>query len=421
MEKMRGVYREAKSYTDNATVVFHAVVRSTGGEVETPFTRTSVAFERPNKLHVTYTKNISSPEEERYEVVSNGVVVRSSAKEIPLQIHEAIAPLELSAENFIPEPALRGAVLENGIENTLPQVALLLESDKERTVFPGEDQARTLADAELDGIPYHRLELPSPEGKRVLWIDPQRFTLRRMEIPIDDQREQINDHNQYTKFSLWIDFDSVMLDPEIESATFQLALPEKARRVRRFIPPPPAGPPEFLGKPVGPFSFATLDGEEVTPETLAGKVVVLDFWFTNCPPCKAQTPVLNQVYEHFKDSGDVAFYAVSTDSRVVDNEVVAKTLLSWGGHMPLVRDLRQTGNRILNVRKTPSLLLIDRESRLQTFQVGFHQTPEPLIKAIERLVDGEDIPTAEREKYAQALAKYEQTLDAATIEDPIVP
>lgn len=415
---MRAVYRDAKSYTDNASVVFHAVVRNKGSEQEMAFTRTSVAFERPNKLHITYQKNISSPQEESYEVVSNGVFVRSTANELPLQIHEAIAPLELSTENFIPEPALRGAVLENTIENTLPQLALLLVSEKEQTIFPGEDQARMLGEAELDGILYHRLELPSPAGKRVLWIDQQHFTLRRMEIPSDAQRKQSK--HKFSEFALWIDFESVTIDPDIDSSTFAYDVPDKARRVRRFIPPPPAGPPEFLGKPAGQFSFTSLEGEEVTPELLAGKVTVLDFWFTNCPPCKAQTPVINQVYEHFKDSDDVAFYAVSTDSRVVDNEVVAKTLVSWGGQMPLVRDLKSTGNRKLGVRNTPTLILIDRESRLQVFQVGAHRSPEPVIDAIQRLVDGEDLVAADREKHDEYLVKYEQALDAAAITDSII-
>ncbi len=420
LAKMRAVYRDAKSYTDNATVVFYAVVRSSGSEQEIPFTRASVAFARPNKLHVTYQKNISSPQEESFEIVSNGTFVRSQANEIPQQIHEAIAPLELSAENFIPEPALRGALLESAIENTLPPLALLLESNKEKAVFPGEDQARRLADAELDGIAYHRVEISNPAGKRVLWIDTKQFTLRRMELPTENQRQQINARNEYSEFLVWIDFESVTIDSVIEPDTFELAIPEGARRVRRFIPPPPAGPPEYFGKPVGDYSFTTLEGEEVTPETLEGKVTVLDFWFTNCPPCKSQTPVLNKVYEKFKDSEDVAFYAVSTDSRVVDNELVEETLVSWGGQMPILRDLKSSGNRKLGVRQTPSLILVDKKGRLQVFQVGAHQRPEPMIEAIQQLVDGEDLAANERDKHAEYMAMYEKALETAEITDSIV-
>ncbi len=173
--KMRAVYGDAKAYTDNVSVVFYAVVRSTGSVQETPFTRASVAFDRPNKLHVTYQKHISSPQEERYEIVSNGEIVRSTANEIPLQVHEAIAPLGLTTENFIPEPALRRAVLEDTLENTLPQLSLLLVSDKEKAVFTGEDLGRTIHDGELDGIPYHRVEIESPAGRARAVDRPERL------------------------------------------------------------------------------------------------------------------------------------------------------------------------------------------------------------------------------------------------------
>jgi len=420
IEKMRGVYREANSYADNASVVFYAVLRATGGEQETPYTRTSVAFERPNKLSMTYQKTVSNQEQEEYKLASNGAYVRAATNELADQIHEAISPLEFSADNFIPEPALRGALLQNSIENTLPQLALLFEKDSERPIFPGEEKSHVLAEANLDGKPYHRIALESPAGKRVLWLDQTNFTLRRMEIPIDNQRQLINARNQYSKVSVWIDFENVMIDAEIDVEIFELAVPTGARRVRRFIPPPPAGPPAYLGKPAGEYVFQTLDGETLTPTTLAGKVTVLDFWSTICSPCKAQAPVLNQVYEHYKDSDEVAYYAVSTDGAVVSNEVVAKTMASWGGGMPVARDLKQTGYHELNVRQTPTLLLVDREGRLQVFQAGAHQKPEPLINAIQRMVDGEDLVVKDRETHAKFVSHYRQALDAATIETSII-
>ncbi len=131
-------------------------------------------------------------------------------------------------------------------------------------------------------------------------------------------------------------------------------------------------------------------------------------------------PVLNKVYEQFKDSEEVAFYAVSTDSRMVDNDVVAKTLKSWGGNMPFLRDLKSTGNRKLHVRQTPTLLLADRKGQLQIFQVGTHQRPEPMIEAVQRLVDGEDIVATEREKHAEYKEMYEKALESATITDSIL-
>jgi thiol-disulfide isomerase/thioredoxin len=53
-------------------------------------------------------------------------------------------------------------------------------------------------------------------------------------------------------------------------------------------------------------------GERISTETLAGKVVVLDFWATTCAPCVAALPEMHRVYAEYKDRG-VEFVGVSLD------------------------------------------------------------------------------------------------------------
>ncbi len=66
------------------------------------------------------------------------------------------------------------------------------------------------------------------------------------------------------------------------------------------------------GKPAPTFSLTTDQGRSVTPTSFGGKVLVLNFWASWCPPCVEEVPSLNQFQRRFADSG-VVVVAVSID------------------------------------------------------------------------------------------------------------
>jgi thiol-disulfide isomerase/thioredoxin len=67
------------------------------------------------------------------------------------------------------------------------------------------------------------------------------------------------------------------------------------------------------GCPMPPFSYKTIENEQVSQEKLPGKVVVMNFWFQSCTPCLNELPGLNKLAETYKDS-DVVFLAFGRDS-----------------------------------------------------------------------------------------------------------
>jgi len=66
------------------------------------------------------------------------------------------------------------------------------------------------------------------------------------------------------------------------------------------------------GQPAPPFSIKTDQGENVTPTSFGGKVLVLNFWATWCSPCIEEIPSLNQFQRRFAKEG-VVVVAVSID------------------------------------------------------------------------------------------------------------
>ena len=59
--------------------------------------------------------------------------------------------------------------------------------------------------------------------------------------------------------------------------------------------------------------FKDASGKVIDLGDLQGKVVFLNFWATWCPPCRAEMPSINKLYEQFKDDKDVVFLFVDAD------------------------------------------------------------------------------------------------------------
>lgn len=57
------------------------------------------------------------------------------------------------------------------------------------------------------------------------------------------------------------------------------------------------------GKPAPDFNLTTLDGETVKLSDYKGKKVILNFWATWCPPCKAEMPHMQNFYEQNQENG----------------------------------------------------------------------------------------------------------------------
>src|SRR5689334_20368114 len=68
-----------------------------------------------------------------------------------------------------------------------------------------------------------------------------------------------------------------------------------------------------MNKPVPDIEFKTVAGKEIEFRKLKGKIVVLNFWFTACPPCLAEIPALNKLAKEYKNK-NVIFFGITYDS-----------------------------------------------------------------------------------------------------------
>jgi len=112
-----------------------------------------------------------------------------------------------------------------------------------------------------------------------------------------------------------------------------------------------------VGNPAPPLAVQELNGETFDLATLRGKVVVINFWATWCPPCRAEMPALNAFYQRYHAEG-LEMLGLSAD-RHHDRGDVTKVAQSISYPIAMLEDAKTNG---FNAPSTlPMTFVIDRE------------------------------------------------------------
>ena len=130
-----------------------------------------------------------------------------------------------------------------------------------------------------------------------------------------------------------------------------------------------ARPPEILvqGPTGSPGPATDLDGRAVSLAGLRGKVVWVDFWASWCPPCRAETPVLRDLYARHRDAG-LEIVGVSVQESSADD--IRRYAETYGIDYPIVADLAGDAFRSWGVYGLPTQFLIDRSGVIRAVVQG---------------------------------------------------
>lgn len=113
------------------------------------------------------------------------------------------------------------------------------------------------------------------------------------------------------------------------------------------------------------FEGESAGGETISSDDLAGQVVVINFWYASCPPCRVEAPDLAALSEEYDD---VAFVGVNTRD---DEDVAALFEHENGIEYPSILDARSSavqlafaGSGAVAPNAVPTTLVLDREGRV---------------------------------------------------------
>ena len=141
--------------------------------------------------------------------------------------------------------------------------------------------------------------------------------------------------------------------------------------------------PVAVGQPAPDFTLTTFDGQEISLDSLDGKVVVLNFWASWCKPCEQEAADLETAWRDYQPRGDVVFLGVDwTDTETKAMAYLEKFDITY----PNGPDL---GTRISQAYRTtgvPETFIIDKNGNLAYIKVSPFVSLAEIKAAIEPLL-----------------------------------
>ena len=201
-----------------------------------------------------------------------------------------------------------------------------------------------------------------------LWYNNKQYLVTQTSVV----RDSANKSYPYADWLHMIssgEYDIKPAVPETTPPSYSLVRLSKEEQLLRLQnAPKPTESKAFKDKKkIDAFAAYDMNGTYFDTKTLKGKIVVLNFWFIRCPPCRMERPFLNQIVEEYKKDTNVVFIAVSLDPKA--------QLQSFLKDYPFNYHVIPEGRAIAEKNKVeqyPTHAILDKEGKIAFNSVSYN-------------------------------------------------
>lgn len=132
------------------------------------------------------------------------------------------------------------------------------------------------------------------------------------------------------------------------------------------------------------FSLENLDGGKTSLGDLRGKVVLVNFWASWCPPCREEMPTLERVYHKYQEQGLVV---LAVNSTIQDNFNDAQAFVSANNlSFPILLDKNGVATCLYRIQSLPTSFFIGPDGIIREVVVGGPMAEALLTSRVEELL-----------------------------------
>lgn len=127
------------------------------------------------------------------------------------------------------------------------------------------------------------------------------------------------------------------------------------------------GQAKEINEPVADFTLNSRQGDKLRLENFRGQVVMLNFWASWCGPCRQEMPLMDDIYEQYKDLGFTVL-AVNVDAnREEAHRFLDKVPVTY----PILYDPESRVSELYQVQAMPTTIMIDRNGMARFIHYGY--------------------------------------------------
>lgn len=139
-------------------------------------------------------------------------------------------------------------------------------------------------------------------------------------------------------------------------------------------------PGSMDGVPAPPFKAVTLDKQSIDLDKLKGKVVVLNFWYIACKPCRVEVTPLNEMVKQFEKEKEVLFVSIARD----EADALRAHLKNVPFSFKTIPDPEAIlSDKTFHVLGYPTTIVIDRAGVIRYYTLGGKIKEEDVRKELQ--------------------------------------